>query len=69
MADDAKERVISNLRQWLHHAQGQLQNTQTALAIKEQECRDLFSDLDAAQNALLRKVNPELNTSSMTRNV
>ena len=43
----AKDRDISNLRQWLDQAQGQLQNTQTALNLLEQECKDLSRAVDA----------------------
>ena len=35
------------MRQWLDQAQGQLQNTQTALTVKEQECRELQDQLQA----------------------
>jgi hypothetical protein len=45
----AKENDVMNLRRWLDDAQGQLQNTQTALTLKEEECRDLLYDIQAIQ--------------------
>lgn len=45
----AKENDVMDLRRWLDDAQGQLQNTQTALTLKEEECRDLLYDIQAIQ--------------------
>lgn len=45
----AKENEVMDLRRWLDDAQGQLQNTQTALTLKEEECRDLLHDIQAIQ--------------------
>lgn len=39
---------MKELRRWLDQAQGQLQNTQTALHEREAECKTLSADLDAA---------------------
>ena len=38
----ARDTDILNLRRWLDQAQGQLQNTQIALTLKEQECKELI---------------------------
>ena len=45
------EESVVQVRQWLDQAQGQLQNTQTALTIKEQECRELRDQLQAQLNS------------------
>ena len=39
---------MRELRRWLDQAQGQLQNTQTALHEREAECKTLSADLTAA---------------------
>ena len=41
-----KEAALKQVRQWLDQAQGQLQNTQTALNVKEKECRSLETQLE-----------------------
>ena len=45
------EESVVQVRQWLDQAQGQLQNTQTALTVKEQECRELRDQLQAQLNS------------------
>ena len=44
----SKDDTVKELRRWLDQAQGQLQNTQTALHEREAECKTLSADLDAA---------------------
>ncbi|KAL3162467.1 hypothetical protein ABBQ32_010130 [Trebouxia sp. C0010 RCD-2024] len=44
----SKDDTVKELRRWLDQAQGQLQNTQTALHEREAECKTLSGDLDAA---------------------
>lgn len=46
-----REEAVRQVRQWLDQAQGQLQNTQTALTDKERECRDLEVQLDAQKSS------------------
>lgn len=45
----SKDDTVKELRRWLDQAQGQLQNTQTALHEREAECKTLSADLDTAQ--------------------
>ena len=44
----SKDDTVKELRRWLDQAQGQLQNTQTALHEREAECKTLSADLKAA---------------------
>lgn len=43
-----KDDTVKELRRWLDQAQGQLQNTQTALHEREAECKTMSADLTAA---------------------
>lgn len=43
----SKDDAVKELRRWLDQAQGQLQNTQTALHEREAECKTLSADLKA----------------------
>ena len=47
-----KEETVKEVRRWLDQAQGQLQNTQTALHEREAECKTLDADLKAALDDL-----------------
>jgi hypothetical protein len=51
-----KDAAAQQAKRWLDQAQGQLQNTQTALTVKEAEVKTLSSQLDqaAADYATLR---------------
>jgi hypothetical protein len=51
-----KEATAQQAKRWLDQAQGQLQNTQTALTVKEAEVKELSAQLDqaAADYARLR---------------
>lgn len=44
----SKDENVKELRRWLDQAQGQLQNTQTALHEREADCKTLSLDLKAA---------------------
>ncbi len=44
----SKDDNVKDLRRWLDQAQGQLQNTQTALHEREADCKTLSLDLKAA---------------------
>ncbi len=44
----SKDDNVKDLRRWLDQAQGQLQNTQTALHEREADCKTLCLDLKAA---------------------
>lgn len=44
----SKDDAVKELRRWLDQAQGQLQNTQTALHEREAECKTMSADLKAA---------------------
>ncbi len=44
----SKDDNVKDLRRWLDQAQGQLQNTQTALHEREADCKTLSQDLKAA---------------------
>lgn len=44
----SKDDNVKDLRRWLDQAQGQLQNTQTALHESEADCKTLSLDLKAA---------------------
>ena len=44
----SKDDTVKELRRWLDQAQGQLQNTQTALHEREAECKTMSADLKAA---------------------
>lgn len=44
----SKDENVKDLRRWLDQAQGQLQNTQTALHEREADCKTLSLDLKAA---------------------
>ena len=44
----SKDDTVKELRRWLDQAQGQLQNTQTALHEREAECKTLSADLTEA---------------------
>ena len=44
----SKDDTVKELRRWLDQAQGQLQNTQTALHEREADCKTLSADLKAA---------------------
>jgi septal ring factor EnvC (AmiA/AmiB activator) len=48
----AKEAATQEARRWLDQAQGQLQNTQTALTDREIECRTLVAKLEATEEDL-----------------
>ena len=51
----ARDADIQNLRQWFDQAQGQLQNTQTALTLKEQECKELTCVIEASCQSSMSK--------------
>eukprot|EP00884_Botryococcus_braunii_P000862 jgi/Botrbrau1/10777/Bobra.0119s0004.2 len=59
LADEVsrKEATAQQAKRWLDQAQGQLQNTQTALTVKEAEVKELSAQLDqaAADYARLRE--------------
>ncbi|BDA45593.1 hypothetical protein COCOBI_07-3800 [Coccomyxa sp. Obi] len=46
----ARDNDVMNLRRWLDDAQGQLQNTQTALTLKEAEWKDILHAMQATEN-------------------
>lgn len=46
-----REEAVNQVRVWLDQAQGQLQHTQTALNVKEKECRDLEEQLEAQKSS------------------
>ncbi len=57
----SKDDTVKELRRWLDQAQGQLQNTQTALHEREADCKTLSLDLKAALADLQAfKVSPSL---------
>lgn len=60
-----KEATAQQAKRWLDQAQGQLQNTQTALTVKEVEVKELSAQLDqaAADYARLRVGKPLLQSS------
>lgn len=63
----SKDDTVKELRRWLDQAQGQLQNTQTALHEREAECKTLSGDLDAALADLKAlKVHPARHTTHLT---
>lgn len=48
----ARNNDVMDLRRWLDDAQGQLQNTQTALTLKEAECKDILQGVQARNGHL-----------------
>ena len=48
----SKDDTVKELRRWLDQAQGQLQNTQTALHEREADCKTLSHDFKAALSDL-----------------